>query len=183
MLSFTCDVFTKPVIIELQRGTFLCLNSALLYATLKFSMHSLNSASIINVYTNITSIKSILIIWSSPLQVHKLTPNYATACNFYSKWRREVAPLPLCKRVIDACTCNGNGNSGNIALWKRKKVFEQPPKWQRDGHKSRRVAMVEMLRLFSRHSQFSYAYYATALCLPAFSPPRAGCSNFAIQIN
>lgn len=130
------------------------LNSALLYATLKLSMHPLNLESIINVYTNITSVKCILILWPSPLQVYKITLSYATACNFYSKWRREVAPLPLCKRVIDACTCNGNGNgnnngnSGNIALWKRKKVFEQPPKWKRDGHKSRRVAMVEMLRLF-----------------------------------
>lgn len=56
ILSLNYVVYTEPIIIELQRGTSLCLNSALLYATLKLSMHSLNSASIIIVY-KITSIK------------------------------------------------------------------------------------------------------------------------------
>lgn len=113
-----------------------------------FSFQSLNSECIINIYTKVPSNKSVLLLLPSPLQAYKINPNYATARHSYSQWRREVAPLPLGERVIDACTCNGNGNSGNIALWKRKKVFEQPPKWKRDGHKSRRVAMVEMLRLF-----------------------------------
>lgn len=163
------------------------INLALLYATFMISFQSLNSECIINIYTKVPSIKSVLLLLPSPLQAHKITSNYATARHSYSQWRREFAPLPLLRkshRRLHMQRQRQRQQWQHCVVETEESVRATPEMEERRPQKPPcgngwDVAAVPGIPNPATRTTQQLRTFVP----PSLRPACAGCSNFAIQIN